>query len=303
MAAQLGDYSGMIGFNFRGRFYRLEEFLEHHITETESLNKKVKDLYRSMEEAKMYIDTKVSAPMSRKIRITETKAFSMIEKFSGEAKYSFRQWKIPVVNLLCSVEPQSREILKKVEMQTEIVDLDAYIDYLDIDRLAADIFLMLTLTMSGEALTIVENCDGNGLEAWHQLCKEYDAKTPQNLQALLTSKFQPTRVKDIDHVSAALNNWETRLREYTMRGGKDLEESLKVCAVRAIIPKDMDDIVIKMALHTRGYETLKSYLQEQVQSHRNSGPTPMQINSAENKNAQMTNYWNTRPDLSEIQVG
>ena len=46
MAAQLGDYSGMIGFNFRGRFYWLEEFLEHHITETESLNKKSKDLYQ-----------------------------------------------------------------------------------------------------------------------------------------------------------------------------------------------------------------------------------------------------------------
>ena len=300
---QLGDYTGMIGFYFRGCFYKLEEFLEHHISETESLNRKIKELYRSMEEAKTYIDSKVVPPLNRKMRVIETKAFSKIDKFSGDAKQSFRQWMIPVINLLCSVETQSREILKKVELQNEVIDLDAYIDYLDIDGFAADILLMFTLTMTGEALAIVENCDGNGPEAWRQLCKEYDAKTPQNLQALLTSIIQPARVKDIDNVSAALNNWETRLREYVLRGGKDLEEGLKVCAVRAIIPKDMDDIVLKMALHTRGYSVLKSYLQEQVQSHRNSGLMPMQINSAESANAQATNSCNTIPDLANIHVG
>ena len=52
----------------------------------------------------------------------------------------------------------------------------------------------MSLATEGAAFTIVENADGQGMEAWRRLCKEYDAKTPQNLQALLTSIIQPARV-------------------------------------------------------------------------------------------------------------
>ena len=45
--AAVADYSGMIGFNFRGHFYKLEDIMELHIKETDNLRDKVEESERA----------------------------------------------------------------------------------------------------------------------------------------------------------------------------------------------------------------------------------------------------------------
>eukprot|EP00972_Heterocapsa_arctica_P025744 3788803-Heterocapsa_arctica.AAC.1 len=61
----------------------------------------------------------------RRIPITETKGFLKIEEYSGETnKQQFRQWKHQVVNLMGSHEPELRNMLQRVERETDIIELD-----------------------------------------------------------------------------------------------------------------------------------------------------------------------------------
>ena len=115
------------------------------------------------------------------------------------------------MNLRNSLEGQSRELLKKVELQTEPIDIDTNFQELDdIERFSNELYLLLTLLVTGEALAIVDNTDGNGLEAWRRLAKEYDPETPQNLEDLLSSLIQPARVKTLEQITPALNLWDVK---------------------------------------------------------------------------------------------
>eukprot|EP00972_Heterocapsa_arctica_P034396 5065092-Heterocapsa_arctica.AAC.1 len=88
-------------------------------------------------------------------------------------------------------------MLKEVEQEKETIDIDVpsydsdNID--DIGRLSEELYSFFSVVLGGEAFTISESCEGKGFEVWRLLCKEYDAKTPQNLQALLTGIIQPSR--------------------------------------------------------------------------------------------------------------
>eukprot|EP00972_Heterocapsa_arctica_P087534 12908316-Heterocapsa_arctica.AAC.1 len=100
-----------------------------------------------------------------------------------------------------SHEPELCDMLKTVEHEKEAIDIEL-LDYNedkidDIARLSEELYLFFSLILGGEALTISEGCEGNGFEVWRLLCEEYDAKTPQNLQALPTGIIQPARVKSL----------------------------------------------------------------------------------------------------------
>eukprot|EP00972_Heterocapsa_arctica_P098857 14586286-Heterocapsa_arctica.AAC.1 len=63
-----------------------------------------------------------------------------------------------------SHEPDLRDMFQRVARETDVIELDQYVDYVDIDRLASEIYLFFSLTLGGEALTVGEGWDGNGLE-------------------------------------------------------------------------------------------------------------------------------------------
>ena len=260
--------------------------MEQQMKHIEKNGRSIQEQTLEMNKIRMDIDISHhdrdrSSSLRRKQPITESKGFLKIDKYTG-GQTLFRQWKHQVTNLMCSHEPELREMLKTIEQEKDVIDPDILeydpnqID--NIHRLNEELYSFFTLTLGGEALTISESCVGNGFEVWRLLTKEYDAKTPQNLQALLTGIIQPVRVKSLGDVSVAINRWEVHLRDYMTRTGKDIDESLKICAIRAIVPKDVDDYLLKMSMHTKGYLALRSYLEEQVQHHRANGPRGMDLN-------------------------
>ncbi len=77
-----------------------------------------------------------------------------------------------------------------------------------------------------------------------------------------------------------MQHWEVHLREYVVRTGNDLDDSLKVCAVRANVPKDVDDTLLIMSMHAKGFAALRSYVQEQVHHFCVKSPQVMDFNLA-----------------------
>eukprot|EP00972_Heterocapsa_arctica_P032794 4827717-Heterocapsa_arctica.AAC.1 len=52
---------------------------------------------------------------------------------------------------MSSHEPELHDMLQRAERETDVIELDQYVDYVDIDRLASEIFLFFALTLGGEA--------------------------------------------------------------------------------------------------------------------------------------------------------
>ena len=281
------DSAGTIGVTLRNQLFSLEEVLELLVKQIEKNGKSIQDVYMEVNKIKMDVDlashTRDQQPRQRHRQpITESKGFLKIDKYIGGP---FRQWKHQVTNLMASHEPELREMLKSIEQEKEVIDPDILeynadkID--DIYKLNEELYTFFSLTLGGEALTICEKCVGNGFEVWRLLCKEYDAKTAQNLQALMKALMYPERAKNMGAVSTSLNKWETQYRDYLIRSGAELTDDFKILALRALVPTELDDNLVRMSMHTKGFQALKVYLEEQVQHYRASLPQKMDITPLE----------------------
>ena len=281
------DSAGTIGVTLRSQLFSLEDVFELLVKQIEKNGKSIQDVILEMNKIKMDIDlaadTRDQQPRQRhRQAITESKGFLKIDKFTGGP---FRQWKHQVTNLMASHEPQLREMLRSIEQEKEVIDPDVLeydadkID--DIDKLNEELYTFFSLTLGGEALTICEKCVGNGFEVWRLLCKEYDAKTPENLQALGKALMYPERVKSMAVVYSALNKWDTQYRDYLIRTGAEITDDFKVLALRALVPTELDETLVRMSMHTKGFKALRVYLEEQVQHYRASTPQRMDLNPLE----------------------
>ena len=64
-------------------------------------------------------------------------------------------------------------------------------------RLSIELFYKLALTCRGKALQVVRRVpEGFGVEAWKQLCREFEPRLPSRFQGMLQALLAPTRVDD-----------------------------------------------------------------------------------------------------------
>jgi hypothetical protein len=279
------DVSEMFTITVNGVLYKLDDILNSQVNEIKSQNIRIKELTDKMEGFMKNTKNIEGSGYRYAQPLSDLKGLQKLDKFTSN-KQCFRQWKMQLMTIISSKAPEHRTILKEAEISTEPIELDKYVGAasgtIDIDLFSAELYHVLTITLGDTPLSIIENVSsGCGLESWRQLTQEYDAKTPQNLQTLVQQVVQPKRVKSLDQVVQAIQAWETMRQEYVLRLGKDLDNPLKICALRAIVPQDLDDTIMKMNLHNSTFEKLREYIREQVQIHRNSSPTPMQTNNFE----------------------
>ena len=275
-----------------GELMRRVGLLEQELdSKTKNMNEMIETLTKNIEKEKDKVEsmnntiklmTKDMGRERSRTPIPELKSFQKLEKYERPGSQNFRQWKIKIVNIVSSSIPEFRAVLEQVEKQDDSMDEDLLeIKTFDRETISAEFYLALTLVLGETPLTIVENVDNkSGFEAWRKLCNEFDSKTQQNLQALTGYVMQPPRVKSIDHITQAIELWEVRLREYVARiGGIPLHDSLKVCALRAIVPEKWDEDILKLSIHNKSYKELKDYIYEQVRA-KTSQPF-QQLNSNE----------------------
>ena len=119
-----------------------------------------------------------------------------------------------------------------------------------------------------------------GALAWNQV-KESAAGLTANRMAYLTNKcMNPTRVKTVDELPAALAAWERDMRELTRNGqSTSLNDAQKMLCIRALVPEFMKENLLNQNETYNDYEKLRQYVERQVALRRTVQPSAKPANS------------------------
>ena len=95
---------------------------------------------------------------------------------------------------------------------------------------------LLTVCCREEALTLAEQHEGQGFEAWRQLQRRYDPRGGQNELQRMRLLMNPKPAKDLEHLPGVIDKFENDMRAYEERSGKTFPPEWKVMAFMSLIP-------------------------------------------------------------------
>jgi hypothetical protein len=115
------------------------------------------------------------------------------------------------------------ELHEKMKSEVQLEELEALTT--GDSQKATEIYDVLGLNVSGEALTIVRGVDSlNGVEAWRRLMKRYSPNTPQRQLVRLMELLTPTKAKNATELANTMEQWELKLRVYERENGDTLDD-------------------------------------------------------------------------------
>ncbi len=108
--------------------------------------------------------------------------------------------------------------------------------------MGAEIYNLLVLMVTGEALTVVRGvAGGNGWQAWQQLAIRYNPKTPARALMAMMEVMQPRKVKDVREKQGAVQEWEVKLKNLKIEHDIDIDECITVALLTSMLPTDFQD--------------------------------------------------------------
>ena len=114
------------------------------------------------------------------------------------------------------------------------------------DDKQAQLYAVLQTQCEKEAFTIVRpSGKGQGLEAWRRLCRRFDPSTGGRRRAVLRNVLSPSRVGNIEDLSAAVESWEELVRQYENRRKPDgtrpaLDDDVKTAILESLCPSEVE---------------------------------------------------------------
>ena len=130
--------------------------------------------------------------------------------FSGD---NWRDWSFQFKSATRGSSGVGHDLL--VWAEKEATEIEDYGDFIGEDdmatRLSGELFHIITMCVSGEALQLVQNCDFNGAEAWRKLSKRYSPTTPLRAMQLMLQIVHPGKAKTLKDVAHIVDKWETRV--------------------------------------------------------------------------------------------
>lgn len=222
--------------------------------------------------------------------ISSSKALDKVPKYNGKVE-DFATWKYKMKIFLGSENGEFTEFLRWVEDQPDQItndDMDIYpFEAEDVKELNDQLYNVLALNLLDSPLALIRNLEDEtktrGANSWWKVVKDAVGMTGSRLQALTSKVNSPVKVKMYKDVTAALENWETNLREYERVVKTTVPDIAKLTALRQLVPKELDmDIGRLNTLNT--YTDARKYVFEQVSIRRepyidpgHHGPTPMDV--------------------------
>ena len=97
-----------------------------------------------------------------------------------------------------------------------------------------DFLLLITL---GDALIIVEHYEGQGFEAWRQLCKRFNPSGGQFELDMMTALMNPTRASSLQALPGAVDRFERDLRTYEAKTGRAFPAEWKIPIFMKVVPE------------------------------------------------------------------
>ena len=193
----------------------------------------------------------------------------------------FIEWSGKTEDYLIGIEPKLADMLEwSLEQETEVTiqmvrekfgdDADDLDKIEGAMQLVAQLKSLLSYLTEGEAWSIVQNCNRNGLEAWRKLHKRFDPVTGGRRRNLLRAIMAPARIK-VEDIGNALQVWEKMVDRYdqrsSLKGEPRLSEDLKCSAVEGMMPEDLEKHLQLNANRLQKYEEMKEEIQRYFETH------------------------------------
>ena len=98
----------------------------------------------------------------------------------------------------------------------------------------------------GEPFRVVMNVDDmDGLAAWQKLHQLYNPRTMARVMTRLMKAVTPKRVQDVKQMMAAIEEWESNLRELEKEHGEELKPLTKMAILTMMCPSGVQDLVFQ----------------------------------------------------------
>ena len=258
-------------------------------------------LKEQQEKEKQDKDTK-DKEKTKNPNLRDKKSFQKIPSFGGKPE-DYDDWNFKWMTFL-SDEPQIVQVLKTIDEEKSEPSDEKIFEILNKvksefeqdqeyskqiygnDVVNQELYqaLCLNLEEKSDAIIVMKNMSDKvktgGILGWWKLGKDVNSMTAQRLQSLAGKVYGPKRVKTYGEVAAAMEEWETHLKQFE-RTEKEISDQTKLWSIRQIVPDELEsDIIKNTGLDT--YKSVKSYIAEQCsirrdkpKNHRNTGPVEM----------------------------
>ena len=222
----------------------------------------------------------------------DTRAIGKPPPFTGELAADGRpeglhwgQWAFLFRAYVGAYNATARAALENAETSAEPIIVDDLLEARS-EELSSQVFYILALTLRGRALGVVQRVpEGNGMEAWRQLCAEYEPRLPGRFQAMLQALLSPQAGPD---PVQSLYEWERRVAIYENQSGDHLSDPIK----RAVLTSHLASGALRahLNLHSARLGTYREAREESLsylrvlQQHANqheqhSGAQPMDLDA------------------------
>ncbi len=147
--------------------------------------------------------------------------------FSGDRE-SWKSWSFTMKAFAAALSPELRHLMDSASAtQTSIVNIALSTDE---QKWSRQLYYMLSLTTSGEALRRLQNVEeGEGAEGWRVFSEHYEPKTAVRylgmLREILNFDFG-----DMEKVIDRIEQFRSRIRKYEEQSGEKVTENVRQAA-------------------------------------------------------------------------
>ena len=261
------------------RVTQLENSVQHHAGWLKTLQE---DTHEMQKHLFLLKEAKTSsgggfAPSRSKDNLTNRKDAKDLKRYIG-GDQDFTLWKAELELFLDMNDLAARAVLKWAEETKrdnitegelgEWADSEQDLTKAEAFEAMEQLYFLLVFRTDGTPKDLVMNLSKagkmRGALAWNHVNEAAVGLTANRMAHLTNRCTNPTRVKAVDDVPAALAAWERDMRELDRAPGYELNEQQKMLSVRALVPEAMAENLLNFAEQFDTYAKLRRFIDHQV---------------------------------------
>ena len=176
--------------------------------------------------------------------VVDTRTIGKIDGFDGTSsawadwQFKARAW----ISLLPLAGRDVDGLLQGAESSPNPVDRALLAT--DIEQFGVILYGILAQCCRGRVMSLIRRVDrGNGWEVWRQLFLEFQPSEPIRHSAMLAGILTPMwESAGTGNFIIVLNEWETRIHEYTAQAGEPVSDTVNISVVLRWAPREVKDL-------------------------------------------------------------
>jgi hypothetical protein len=195
----------------------------------------------------------------------DEKYFRRVDKYDGQGKSSWREFSFQFKTAVGMGNPKARSFLEEIQkvgkdinfalLFADVVEPE---DRVQVDRLGAEIYAMLSSLLTGDALTVVRGIlTGDGWLAWSKLCTRFDPRTPAKALMAMLNVMNPKKIKDVRYLSGAVEDWEVKVKGLGTDHDVTIDNKIKSAVLTAMCPEEVQNMIFQWMDTKTTYEDLR----------------------------------------------